>query len=305
MNTARMQALDKVTGQMKVIDVPVNGMVEFGSFSVVVRNCQSTPPEETPEDYAFVDVADKNKEGSVFNIFKGWMVSSSPSLNSVEHPIYDVWLLDCINTDNNINILSPEQLAERDAIEKQKAVAISKEAKIAKKLQKQQKLIEEMAKAEQEELNRQQQEAEEEKARQKELESEIEHSKELLLVEESQDAEGPVSLLNFDKNKEINNNSDNSENNDFIDAKPVDILVEIIPDDKVSSETVSSEKTSVEESNEATSEEEPNEANIEEALPIPSVDGLVIIEDTHHETVPQDIGSNEKILIDNPLLEEE
>ena len=81
MNTARMQALDKVTGQMKVIDVPVDGMVEFGSFSIVVRNCQSTPPEETPEDYAFVDVADKNKEGAIFNIFKGWMVSSSPSLN--------------------------------------------------------------------------------------------------------------------------------------------------------------------------------------------------------------------------------
>ena len=59
MNTAQMQAMDKITGRVSLIDVPVNGEVKFGSFSIVVRACKSRPPEETPENYAFVDVADE------------------------------------------------------------------------------------------------------------------------------------------------------------------------------------------------------------------------------------------------------
>ena len=49
-NTAKMQAMDKITGRVSVIEVPVNGEVKFGSFSIVVRACKKTPPEETPEE---------------------------------------------------------------------------------------------------------------------------------------------------------------------------------------------------------------------------------------------------------------
>ena len=91
----------------------------FGSFSIVVRACKTTPPEETPENYAFVDVADSSFGKMQFNIFKGWMMSSSPALNAVEHPIYDVWLLKCIDTNvDKIKLLSEEQLKERDALPK-------------------------------------------------------------------------------------------------------------------------------------------------------------------------------------------
>ena len=118
-NTAQMQAMDKITGRVSVIEVPVNSEVAFGSFSIVVRACKSTPPEETPENYAFVDVADSSFGKMQFNIFKGWMMSSSPALNAVEHPIYDVWLLKCIDTEvDKSKLLSEEQLKERDALPK-------------------------------------------------------------------------------------------------------------------------------------------------------------------------------------------
>ena len=118
-NTAQMQAMDKITGRVSVIDVPVNSEVAFGSFSIVVRACKTTPPEETPENYAFVDVADSSFGKMQFNIFKGWMMSSSPALNAVEHPIYDVWLLKCIDTNiDKSKLLSEEQLKERDALPK-------------------------------------------------------------------------------------------------------------------------------------------------------------------------------------------
>lgn len=117
MNTAQMQAMDKITGRVSLIDVSINSEVKFGSFSIVVRSCKTRPPEETPENFAFVDVVDQTKENGPINIFKGWMVSSSPALNAVEHPIYDVWLIKCINVQNNAaEILTADDLAKRDSL---------------------------------------------------------------------------------------------------------------------------------------------------------------------------------------------
>ena len=116
-NNAKMQAMDKITGRVSVINVPVNSMVEFGSLSIVVRSCKTRPAEETPDNFAFVDITDKTLKGDEFNIFKGWMISSSPATHAVEHPIYDVWLLQCTDEKNDgITVLSAEQLAKRDAL---------------------------------------------------------------------------------------------------------------------------------------------------------------------------------------------
>lgn len=121
MNTAKMQAMDKITGRVSMIDVPVNGEVKFGSFSIVVRACKATPPEETPENYAFVDVADTAQDGRQVNVFKGWMLSSTPALNAVEHPIYDVWLLKCQNGEvDKSKLLSEVALKDREGLPKAK-----------------------------------------------------------------------------------------------------------------------------------------------------------------------------------------
>ncbi len=119
MNMAQMQAMDKITGKVSLIEVPVNGIAQFGSFSILVRACKTTPPEDTPENFAFVDVVDTYNNKTPLNIFRGWMISSSPALNPVEHPIYDVWLLKCVNaTVDPSQLLSKEQLDARDAIAK-------------------------------------------------------------------------------------------------------------------------------------------------------------------------------------------
>lgn len=114
-NMAQMQAMDKITGKVNVIEVPVGGEVKFGSFSVVVRSCKTNSEDEIPENFAFVDVTDKSFDKDEFNIFKGWMFSSSPAVNAVEHPIYDVWLLKCFNGEPKPEqLLSEEALAARD-----------------------------------------------------------------------------------------------------------------------------------------------------------------------------------------------
>ena len=97
-NTAYLQAMDKITGKVSVINAPLNSDIKFGTFSIVVRACKTRTPEETPENFAFVDVVDNLGEENELNIFRGWMMSSTPALNSVAHPIYDVWLLNWIQT---------------------------------------------------------------------------------------------------------------------------------------------------------------------------------------------------------------
>lgn len=116
-NAALMQAMDKVTGRVNKMTVPVNSKVSFGDFSFVLRACKKRPAEETPENFAFVDVTDKSFGSEEYNIFRGWMVSSTPGINAIEHPIYDVWLLECIDTKvDSSKLLSEAELQARDAL---------------------------------------------------------------------------------------------------------------------------------------------------------------------------------------------
>ncbi|MBR5154122.1 MAG: DUF2155 domain-containing protein [Alphaproteobacteria bacterium] len=116
-NAALMQSMDKLTGRVKKITVPVNSQIKYGDFSLVLRACKKNPPEETPENFAFVDVTDKSLGDEEYNIFRGWMLSSAPGINAIEHPIYDVWLLECIDTDiSTTPLLSKQELERRDSL---------------------------------------------------------------------------------------------------------------------------------------------------------------------------------------------
>ena len=49
------------------------------------------------ENYAYINIKDSHSDKVIFS---GWMFSSTPSLNSLEHPINDIWLLKCDNSNN-------------------------------------------------------------------------------------------------------------------------------------------------------------------------------------------------------------
>lgn len=72
-----------------------------GDVVIRLSACERTAPwEEPPETGAFVQVivlqrADADSEPAWKSIFSGWLFKNSPSLNVVEHPIYDVWVKDC------------------------------------------------------------------------------------------------------------------------------------------------------------------------------------------------------------------
>jgi hypothetical protein len=93
---ALLQGLDKITARVSKFEAPVGTPVRFGTLSIRVRDCEKNPPEEPPESAAFVEIDEMRPgEDTARRVFSGWMFASSPALSALEHPVYDVNLLDC------------------------------------------------------------------------------------------------------------------------------------------------------------------------------------------------------------------
>ena len=91
---AEIRAIDRITGRSFILKVPLDEEVIFSNLVLNIKYCYRNPIDKEIENYAYLIVKDKliNEQ-----IFEGWMFSSSPSLSSLEHPINDIWLLNCIN----------------------------------------------------------------------------------------------------------------------------------------------------------------------------------------------------------------
>lgn len=90
-----LRGLDKISGQATNIFAPVGVPVKYATLTITARYCYSTPPIETPETTAFIQIDDHRPDAPAKRIFSGWMLASSPSLNPVDHPLYDVWVISC------------------------------------------------------------------------------------------------------------------------------------------------------------------------------------------------------------------
>ena len=95
MDTVLLQGLDKITARVSQIKVPVGGTVTFGALQITARACDKHPPEEAPEAAAFLEVVEVKPDEKPVLRFSGWMFASSPALSALDHPVYDVGVLDC------------------------------------------------------------------------------------------------------------------------------------------------------------------------------------------------------------------
>ena len=90
-----LRGLDKVTARVSPIEVRVDEPGHFGSLEITVRNCRKAPPEDPPENAAFLEIRELRPDESPIELFSGWMFASSPAFSTLEHAIYDVWVIDC------------------------------------------------------------------------------------------------------------------------------------------------------------------------------------------------------------------
>ncbi|MSO76741.1 MAG: DUF2155 domain-containing protein [Alphaproteobacteria bacterium] len=90
-----LRGLEKTTARISLIEGPVQRGFAFGTLAITVRACRKRPPEEPPENAAFLEIMDGRPDQVPVAVFSGWMMSSSPALSAMEHPVYDIWVLEC------------------------------------------------------------------------------------------------------------------------------------------------------------------------------------------------------------------
>jgi len=98
-----LQGLDKVTARITEISVPLDTPVQFGTLQITAYKCLKMPPEEPPESKALLEIRDARPGETGTVLLKGWMFASSPALNALEHPVYDVWVKDCLNAKSPVD----------------------------------------------------------------------------------------------------------------------------------------------------------------------------------------------------------
>lgn len=94
---AVLQGLDKITARTSTFEIPVGETGRFKLMDVTVRACRKAPPIEPPEAAAFLELEEKRPDEAPQKLFSGWMFASSPALSALQHPVYDVWVIDCRN----------------------------------------------------------------------------------------------------------------------------------------------------------------------------------------------------------------
>lgn len=96
---ATLGLLNKRNNVSQDIELKPGESRRFGDVIVRLSACERTKPWETPKETgAFVQVLVRSTTGGESEwgkVFSGWLFKNSPSLNVVEHRIYDVWVKDC------------------------------------------------------------------------------------------------------------------------------------------------------------------------------------------------------------------
>ncbi len=112
--TAILQGLNKVTGKTSELEIEVGKEMNFGKLIIKVKKCWKSPADQRPENKILLEIEKASSNQNLLaedikietdqkinklgkTIFYGWMFSSSPSISSLEHPIYDITAIECRN----------------------------------------------------------------------------------------------------------------------------------------------------------------------------------------------------------------
>ena len=95
-NFTQIKVLDKVSSKNKLIKLKNGEAYNYKDLLIKSIKCKNSQFDDNPEITAYIQVRDKtNKDKNDVFVFNGWMFSSSPSIASFDHPVYDIWLVSC------------------------------------------------------------------------------------------------------------------------------------------------------------------------------------------------------------------
>ena len=93
-----LKALDKITAKTSAIRLTLGEKKFFGSLEIKALKCQLSENNDSIDTVAYLQVKDlSTKDNNQVFLFNGWTFASSPTLQSIDHPIYDLWITSCEN----------------------------------------------------------------------------------------------------------------------------------------------------------------------------------------------------------------
>ena len=93
-----LTALDKITAKTSFIRLAIGEKKSFGSLEIKALKCMPSDNNDIQDAVAYIQVKDLyNKDNNQVFLFNGWTFVSSPSLQSMDHPVYDLWITSCEN----------------------------------------------------------------------------------------------------------------------------------------------------------------------------------------------------------------
>ena len=93
-----LTALDKITAKTSSIKLAIGDKKIFGSLEIQALKCQLSESSDTSDTVAYIQVKDLSaKDNNQVFLFNGWTFASSPTLQSIDHPVYDLWITSCEN----------------------------------------------------------------------------------------------------------------------------------------------------------------------------------------------------------------
>ena len=95
-NNTDIKILDKISSKNELISLKNGDENIFKDLEIKVMKCTNSELDDNPEIKAYIQVRDLTKtDNDKVYVFNGWMFSSSPSIAPFDHPVYDIWLVDC------------------------------------------------------------------------------------------------------------------------------------------------------------------------------------------------------------------
>jgi len=93
-----IKLLDKITAKTSTIRIGVGDKKFFGPLEIKVLKCQFSENNDFIDTVAYFQVKDLSaKNNNQVFLFNGWTFASSPTLQSIDHPVYDLWIASCEN----------------------------------------------------------------------------------------------------------------------------------------------------------------------------------------------------------------
>ncbi len=91
-----IKILDKISSKNELISIKNKEELIYKDLAIKVMKCTNSEFDDNPEIKAYIQVRDltKNDNDKVY-VFNGWIFSSSPSIAPFDHPVYDIWLVNC------------------------------------------------------------------------------------------------------------------------------------------------------------------------------------------------------------------